>query len=315
MFTTASIGIALSSTGFDRVEDLLRDADTAMYRAKALGKARHAMFDTAMHARAVLLLQLENDLRRAIDRQEFRIHYQPIMLLETRSLVGFEALLRWQHPDRGLVPPAEFIPVAEDTGLIIPIGRWVLREACRQMYAWQAQFPVTPPLHMDVNLSSKQLSQPELVEEIDQILRETSLDARSLKLEITESVIMENIESVIEMLMQLRSLGIQSCMDDFGTGYSSLSYLHRLPVDGLKIDRSFVSGNGLDLENPNVVQTIMALSRDLGKGAIAEGVETAEQLAQLRRFGCEYGQGYLFSKALDIEAAEKWIPGHLHPNP
>ena len=313
VFTTASIGIALSSTGYDQVENLLRDADTAMYRAKAAGKARHVMFDSTMHARAVAILQLENDLRRAIERQEFRNYYQPIVLLETGAVIGFEALLRWQHPDRGLVLPAEFIPVTEETGLIVPIGRWALREACRQMHAWQARFPSTPPLYISVNITSQQLSQPELLQEINQILRETGLDSRSLNLEITETVIMENIKSVISMLTLLRDLKVRACMDDFGTGYSSLNYLNRLPLDGLKIDLSFVSGTGVDLQNPDVVRTIMTLSRDLGKFVIAEGIETVEQLAQLRTLECKYGQGYLFSKPLDGEAVEKLIPTRLGP--
>ena len=313
VFITASMGIAPSSTGYDRVQNLLRDAETAMHRAKAGGKARYVMFDSTMHARAVALLQLENDLRRAIDRQEFRNYYQPIVLLETGAVIGFEALLRWQHPDRGLVLPAEFIPVTEETGLIVPIGRWVLREACRQMHAWQARFPSTLPLYISVNITSQQLSQPELLQEINQILRETGLDSRSLNLEITETVIMENIESVIGMLTRLRDLKVRACMDDFGTGYSSLNYLNRLPLDGLKIDLSFVSGTGVDLQNPDVVRTIMTLSRDLGKFVIAEGIETVEQLAQLRTLGCKYGQGYLFSKPLDGEAVEKLIPTRLGP--
>ena len=310
VFTTSSIGIALSSTGYTQPEDLLRDADTAMYRAKSLGKACYSMFDTAMHERAVALLQLDHDLRRALERKEFRIHYQPIVRLENAEVTGLEALLRWEHPARGFVSPAEFIPLAEETRLIIPIGRWALEETCRQVRAWQLQFGTYLPVN--VNLSGKQLSQPDLVCQITQILEQFFLDGRSLKLEITESVIMENIESVITMLQQLKALGIQSSMDDFGTGYSSFSYLHRLPIDVLKIDRSFVSGTRTGVENPEVVRTIITLARDLGIDAVAEGVETAEQLAQLRELGCRYGQGYLFSKPLDSEAAGKFIAGRLH---
>ena len=310
VFTTSSIGIALSSTGYTQPEDLLRDADTAMYRAKSLGKACYSMFDTAMHERAVALLQLDHDLRRALERKEFRIHYQPIVRLENAEVTGLEALLRWEHPARGFVSPAEFIPLAEETRLIIPIGRWALEETCRQVRAWQLQFGADIPVN--VNLSGKQLSQPDLVCQITQILEQFFLDGRSLKLEITESVIMENIESVITMLQQLKALGIQSSMDDFGTGYSSLSYLHRLPIDVLKIDRSFVSGTRTGVENPEVVRTIITLARDLGIDAVAEGVGTAEQLAQLRELGCKYGQGYLFSKPLDSEAAGKFIAGRLH---
>ena len=305
IFTTSSIGIALSSTGYTKPEDLLRDADTAMYRAKALGRACHSMFDMAMHERAVALLQLDHDLRRALERKEFRLHYQPIVWLENAELIGFEALLRWEHPERGLVPPAEFIPLAEETRLIVPIARWVLEEACYRVCAWQVQFGVDVPVN--VNLSGKQLSQPDLVDQITQILQEFSPDGRSLKLEITESVIMENIELVISKLQQLKALGIHSSMDDFGTGYSSLSYLHRLPIDGLKIDRSFVSGTRTGVENPEVIRTVIALARDLGIDVVAEGVETAEQLAQLRALGCKYGQGYIFSQPLDGEEAGKCI--------
>ena len=309
VFTTSSVGITLSSTGYAQPEDLLRDADTAMYRAKGLGKACYSMFDTAMHERAVALLQLDHDLRRALERKEFRLHYQPIVRLETAEVIGLEALLRWERPKGGFVSPAAFIPLAEETRLIIPIGRWVLEEGCRQARAWQVQFGADLPV--SVNLSAKQLSQPDIVGQITQILQEFSLDGRSLKLEITESMIMENIESVITMLRQLKALGIQSSMDDFGMGYSSLSYLHRLPIDMLKIDRSFVSGTHSGVEKPEVVRTVITLAFDLGIDAIAEGVETAEQLAQLRALGCKYGQGYLFSKPLDSEAAGKWIAGHL----
>ena len=309
VFTTSSIGIALSSTGYTQPEELLRDADTAMYRAKALGKACYSMFDTAMHERTVALLQLDHDLRRALERKEFRLHYQPIVQLETAELTGFEALLRWERPKGTLVSPAEFIPLAEETRLIIPIGRWVLEEACRQARAWQTQFGADLPV--SVNLSGRQLSQPDLVDQITQILQEFSVDPRSLKLEITESMILENIESVIAMLRQLKALGIQLSMDDFGTGYSSLSYLHRLPIDVLKVDRSFVSGTHSGVEKPEVVRTVLTLAYDLGMDAIAEGVETAEQLAQLRALGCKYGQGYLFSKPLDGEAAGKWIAERL----
>ncbi|HEV7377977.1 MAG TPA: EAL domain-containing protein, partial [Pyrinomonadaceae bacterium] len=240
VFTTVSIGIAPSSIGYDQPDDILRDADTAMYRAKSLGKARHEVFDKAMHAVAMNLLQLETDLRRAIDRQEFFLQYQPIVALDGFNLCGFEALVRWQHPERGLVSPMDFIPVAEDTGQILPIGHWTLKEACRQMQRWQRRFPLDPPLFISVNLSGKQFTQPDLIEQVTKILQETRLDPRSLKLEITESVVMENIENATEMLKQLRGLGVRLSIDDFGTGYSSLSYLHRFPIDTLKIDRSFV---------------------------------------------------------------------------
>ena len=254
----------------------------------------------------VAFARLDQDLRRALERKEFRLHYQPIVLLETGKVIGFEALLRWERPEAGLVLPGEFILHAEETGLIIPIGRWVVGEACRQVHAWEAQFRTD--LSVSVNVSVKQFSQPDLVDQITQTLQEFSLDERSLNLEITESVIMENVDSVIAILHQLRALRVHSHMDDFGTGYSSLSYLHRLPIDAVKIDRSFVSGNASGIANPGVVRTIVTLVRDLGMNVIAEGVETEEQRAQLTALGCKYGQGYLFFKPLDAEEAGKLIP-------
>jgi len=303
VFTTASIGIALSLANYDQPEAALRDADIAMYRAKALGKARHEIFSLGMHTRAVELLQLETDLWLAIERQEFRLHYQPIVSLKTGWITGFEALLRWQHPQRGLVSPAEFIPVAEETGLILPIGQWVLHEACRQLRLWQLQFISHPPLTISVNISGKQFSQPALVEQISQTLQQTNLDAHSLKLEITESILMDNSESAIAMLSKLKAMNVQLYMDDFGTGYSSLSYLHRFPIDQLKIDSSFISTMDIDGEHSTIVQTIIALAHNLGMDVTAEGIEGAGQLIQLRKLGCEYGQGYFFSKPVDREAA------------
>lgn len=307
VFTTVSIGIALTANSYELAEEILRDADTAMYRAKTLGKARSEVFDKDMHARAVARLQLEMDLRRAIDRQEFRLYYQPIIFLETGKIHGFEALVRWEHPDRGLVSSAEFIPVAEETGLIIPIGQWVLREACRQMHMWQEQFSNNFSLTISVNLSSKQFAQPNLVEQIEQILQETKLKPRDLSLEITESIVMENAETATSMLMRLGALGIQLHMDDFGTGYSSLNYLHRFPLNTLKIDRSFVKRIGNDAENLEIVQAIVTLGHSLGMKVTAEGVETAEQLAQLRVLKCEYVQGYFFSKPVNSEMAKALI--------
>lgn len=307
VFTAASIGIALSTRDYDKPEALLRDADIAMYRAKALGKARYEVFNLGMHTRAMALLQLETDLRLAIERGEFQIHYQPIVSLKTGTITGFEALLRWQHPVRGFISPAEFIPVAEETGLIIPIGNWVLREACYQICAWQARFPANPPLTVSVNISGKQFSQPDLIEQIRQILQETNLAPQSLRLEITESVLMENTESAVSMLLQLKAMNIQLYMDDFGTGYSSLSYLHRFPIDTLKIDRSFISTTNLDGRNSGIVQTIIMLAHNLGMDVIAEGIETQLQLAFLKTLGCEYGQGYFFSKPVVAEVAEVLI--------
>jgi diguanylate cyclase (GGDEF)-like protein/PAS domain S-box-containing protein len=318
VFTTVSIGIAPSTIGYDQPDDILRDADTAMYRAKSLGKARHEVFDKSMHAVAMNLLQLETDLRRALDRQEFFVQYQPIVALDNFNLRGFEALVRWQHPERGLISPMDFIPVAEDTGQIIAIGAWALKEACRQMRRWQRRYASDLPLFISVNLSSKQFEQPDLIEQITEILDETKLDPRSLKLEITESVVMENIDTATEMLKQLRALGVQLSIDDFGTGYSSLSYLHRFPIDTLKIDRSFVIRMVDNNENIEIVRTIIMLAQNLGMDVVAEGVETKEQLALLRKLGCENGQGYFFSRPAYASGAEKIISDtctHLQPLP
>jgi diguanylate cyclase (GGDEF)-like protein/PAS domain S-box-containing protein len=307
VFTTISMGIAPSSTGYASAEDILRDADTAMYRAKTLGKSRYEIFDTAMHARALNLLQMETDMRRAVERQEFFLHYQPIVALDTFALRGFEALVRWQHPERGFISPMDFIPVAEETGLIQQIGEWVLREACREMQRWQTIFPNEHPLFISVNLSSKQFANNDLIERVASIMRETKIDPRTLKLEITESVVMENIDTATEMLKELRALGLQLSIDDFGTGYSSLSYLHRFPIDTLKIDRSFVTRMAANNENTEIVRTIVVLAQNLGMDVVAEGVETNEQLTILRTLGCEHGQGYFFSKPVNKTGAEKII--------
>lgn len=310
---SVSIGIVLSETGYDRPEEVLRDADIAMFRAKAKGKACHELFDTAMRARAVARMELERELRQALEREEFRVHYQPIVSLETGQLAGFEALLRWQHPRRGLVPPAEFIPAAKKTGLIIPIGGWMLREACRQMHEWQMLFPTHPALTISVNLSGKRFAQPDLPEQIEQILQETGLRASSLRLEITEGVLLEHTDAATAALSRLRALGVAVQIDDFGTGYSSLSYLQHSPLDTVKIDRAFVSKMDVDGDNAQIVQTIVALAHDLGMDVVAEGVETAEQLAHLRALGCEYGQGYHWSKPLDSQLARA-LMAELLPN-
>jgi diguanylate cyclase (GGDEF)-like protein/PAS domain S-box-containing protein len=303
VFVQASIGIALNTTGDERPEDLLRDADTAMYRAKALGKGRYELFDPAMHVHAVTRLQLETDLRRAVERDEFRLHYQPIVHLQDGQVHSMEALVRWQHPVRGLVPPMEFIPVAEETGLIVPLGEWVLREACRQMWQWEVELGSAAPRLMSVNLSSKQFTQPDLIDKVREILGETGLDPGRLGLELTESVIMDNASSTTVMLTQLTELRIHLAIDDFGTGYSSLSYLHRFPIDTLKIDRSFVSRMGGQGENSEIVRTILALAHTLGMTVVAEGVETSEQAAHLKALGCEYAQGFLFSRPVDGKSA------------
>jgi diguanylate cyclase (GGDEF)-like protein/PAS domain S-box-containing protein len=307
VFTTASIGITLSSIGYTRPEDCLRDADTAMYRAKQHGKARHELFDASMHARAMKLLQVESDLRRAVERHELVVYYQPIMSLDTGRIRGFEALVRWQHPQQGLVSPVDFIPVAEETGLIVPLGQWVLGEACRQARAWQEQFPSDPPLTISVNISAKQFAQPGLVGQVEHVLRETGLAPGSLHLELTESVVMENIETATELLHRLRALGVALSIDDFGTGYSSLNYLHNFPLDTLKIDRSFITQMAVDNENTEIVQTIVTLARSLGMNVVAEGIETETQLASLQALECEGGQGYLFAKPMHTEAAEAFL--------
>ncbi len=307
VFTSASVGIALSAKGYERPEDFLRDADIAMYRAKAAGRGRFELFGRDMHDQAVALLQLETDLRLALEREEFLLHYQPIIRLETGRLVGFEALLRWKHPDRGLISPAKFIDVAEDTGLILPLGRWVLARACEQLHGWRDQFKGADDLSIHVNLSGKQFLQPDGIEEIGSVVSESGLPGGSIKLEITESVILENADAVADALAALRERGLELSIDDFGTGYSSLSYLHQFPFDTLKIDRSFVSKNGVDESNLEIVRAIIALAHNLGMDVIAEGVETARQLEDLRKLECEYGQGYLFSSPLDEDSAAEYI--------
>jgi diguanylate cyclase (GGDEF)-like protein/PAS domain S-box-containing protein len=307
IFTTTSIGIALSSTGYDHPEDMLRDADTAMYRAKAAGKARHEIFDAAMHTRAVTLLHLGNDLRHAIEHEEFLVYYQPIVALDSGQLVGFEALVRWQHPQRGLVFPGDFISLAEERGLIGAIGRGVLREACRQVQEWRVRYPELPPLFVSVNLSGKQFTEPDLLEQIQRALEDTGLPSSYLKLEITESVVMGNAAHAIEILTRLRAMGVRLSIDDFGTGYSSLSYLHRFPLDTLKIDRSFVNNITEITESQEIVKIIMLLAHNLGMSVIAEGIETSVQLTQLRALGCEYGQGYYFAKPLEARLIEPML--------
>jgi len=303
VFTSASIGIALSTAGHDLPEYLLRDADTAMYRAKSRGRARYEMFDEAMHARAVAQLRLETDLRRALERDEFIVRYQPIVELKSSRVIGFEALIRWMHPERGMVPPADFISIAEETGLIIPIGQWVLRTACAQTADWLKRFPENGNLSISVNLSARHFQQPDLVQQILSVLGETGLPAQNLKLEITESMLMDDPESHKTMIRDLRTAGVQVQIDDFGTGYSSLSYLQRFSVDTLKIDRSFINSRE-GTETWDIVQTIISLARDLGVNVIAEGVETEEQTQRLKDLNCDQAQGFLFREPVDPESVE-----------
>jgi diguanylate cyclase (GGDEF)-like protein/PAS domain S-box-containing protein len=300
VFSSASIGIALCAAGLDRPEYLLRNADVAMYRAKGGGASRYEVFDRTMHAQALERLQMETDLRRALVRGEFRLRYQPIVSLTRGTITGVEALLRWDHAERGLTSPGDFIPVAEETGLILPLGAWVLGEACRQLAEWRREFPHAR-IALSVNLSAKQFGQADLVQRIRAALDEAGLDPRHLKLEITESAIIDHPGSAGAMLRQLKEQGIQVQMDDFGTGYSSLSSLHSLPLDALKIDRSFVSRIPEDPATLQMVRTIALLARGLDLAVIAEGVETQAQLDEVRAMGCDYAQGYLMSPPLDPE--------------
>ncbi|MBW4555522.1 MAG: EAL domain-containing protein [Trichormus sp. ATA11-4-KO1] len=307
VFMNASIGINWGSKDYDQPEYLLRDADTAMYRAKALGRARYHVFDPAMYQEAIQLLDLENDLRRAVERQEFLIYYQPIISLNTGRIAGFEALVRWQHPVRGLISPTEFIPVAEETGLINAIDRWVLQSACEQLRIWQDYLTTPKNLTISVNLSAQSFSQSNLIAQIDQIIHETKINPANLELEITESVIMENTNAVKTIIHQLKDRNIKLIMDDFGTGYSSLSYLHSFPLNALKIDKSFVKIMQENQENMGLVPAMIGIAESMGMTVIAEGVETTEQLEKLRTLNCGFAQGYLFSQPLAPQLVLKFI--------
>lgn len=298
VFTSVSIGIASPQSKGDRAEVLLRNADAAMYSAKEAGGASYSVFTPELHARALTRLEMETDLRRAVERQEFLLHYQPIVSLRSKTIVGFEALIRWQHPKHGLVSPGDFISIAEEMGLITSIGLWVLREACCQVRQWQRQFPTRRPFFISVNLSAVQFLQPGLIDQIQSALLESGAPPDCLRLEITESVIMSSTEQATRVLDDLKRLGVKFAIDDFGTGYSSLSYLHQFPVDTLKIDRSFISQLDTDVEKVELVRTILSLAWNLGMDVIAEGIETQKHLAQLRLLKCDYGQGYLFAKPL-----------------
>jgi len=294
VFAGASIGIALGGPATERVEHLLRDADTAMYRAKVRG-SRHAVFDSSMHERAMAALRIENELRRALERGEMRVHYQPIVELSSGRTLGVEALVRWEHRERGLVPPSEFIPLAEETGLVVPLGRWVLDEACRALAALPER------INLSVNLSGRQLLQQEFCQELREMLARCRIEPSRLRLELTESMLIGNGAAARAALTQLRGTGVRLCIDDFGTGYSSLSYLHELPIDALKIDRSFVGAMGDDERKIKIVQSILVLGKSLGIDVVAEGVETSQQAELLRRLGCEQAQGYFFARPVPLE--------------
>ncbi|MDQ4063004.1 MAG: EAL domain-containing protein [Actinomycetota bacterium] len=311
-FITTSIGIVLSTSGDELPEVLLRYADAAMYQAKAAGKACYAVFDPSMTVAALERLELESGLRQALERKEFRVYYQPKVSLGSGEIVALEALLRWEHPERGLVSPAQFIPVAEETDLIVPIGRWVLEEACRQTRLWQDRSPGRSSLKVCVNLLARQFQDHALVEEVAEILRKTGLDPASLTLEITESVVMEDTPSTLATLQELKGLGVNLAIDDFGTGYSSLSYLRHFPVDFLKIDRSMIQGLGEDPKNEAIVSAVVNLAHALDKRVVAEGVETERQLARLREIGCDFAQGYYFAKPLPSEEAGLLVDSDLN---
>jgi diguanylate cyclase (GGDEF)-like protein len=307
VYTSASIGIASSASGYESADAILRDADLAMYRAKALGKARWELFDREMHQAAMTRLALETDLRRALQNEEFVLHYQPIVSLRTGEVAGFEALVRWQKPDGELVPPGGFIETMEDTGLIVFLGVWVLREACRAARMLQESLPGAQDLSISVNVSPRQFAQPDLAAQIRTVIEEVGIDSHRLRLEITESAMIGDMDRVAAVLRELKEIGVRVSIDDFGTGYSSLSYLHSLPLDVLKIDRSFVSAMAHNGESLQIVRTIMSLAHNLGMDVIAEGPEDAEQVSQLRSIGCEYGQGFYFSKPIDLTAAMAFL--------
>jgi EAL domain-containing protein (putative c-di-GMP-specific phosphodiesterase class I) len=299
---SASIGITFSTNGYQTSDQIIRDADIAMYKAKSKGKAQYAIFDSSLHQHVTAQLELESELRRALGHGQIYLEYQPIYQLTEQRLVGFEALMRWNHPDRGVLEPSMFIPIAEETGLILPLGNWVLNEACRQMAEWNRGNEHLG-LRVSVNVSSMQLTHPDFVAQVGQALQNAGLPARSLTLEVTESVLMEGIENAITTLNRLRDMGVTLSIDDFGTGYSSLSYLATLPIDALKVDKSFIEKMSAEGNGSEIVKAIFKLGQALSKQVFAEGIETGAQLALLRELGCQFGQGYLLSRPVDAERA------------
>jgi diguanylate cyclase (GGDEF)-like protein/PAS domain S-box-containing protein len=307
VFTSASIGIVLSSIGYETTNEVVRDADIAMYQAKLMGKARYCVFTVQMREKAIARMELENDLHHALERGELFLDYQPYVSVSNQRIVGFEALLRWHHPRRGVIPPTEFIPIAEETGLIYRIGYWILKQACTQMARWHRRFPSDPPLKINVNISSKQFSRTRLWDDIREILEETGLDPGSLALEITENMLMENDDHVDDILAKLRAIGVKLQIDDFGTGYSSLGYLQRFPIHTLKIDPTFIHSLEVGGDQSNIVKTILSLAKELGMDTIAEGVETANQLTILRELHCPFVQGFLISRPVDHKQAYRLL--------
>ena len=311
--TTASIGIVLGSTRYEQSSELLRDADTAMYRAKGRGKARHEIFNEQMHIQAIQRLELENDLREALSANQFTLFYQPIICLADGKLEGFEALVRWHHPTKGLISPNDFIPIAEETGLIIPLGEWILDQACYQLNVWHNKFSPHHQINISVNLTVNQLKNSDFLTTIDRILERNKVPGDSIKLEITESMLMQDNEEMMNLLFAIKEREIKLCIDDFGKGFSSLSYLPRFPIDILKIDRSFVSFMDCDQNNFEIVRTIISLAHTLGIKVVSEGIEKVTQLEQLQSLGSEFGQGFLFSRPLNAESAELMIASNIAP--
>ncbi len=304
LIMTASMGVVMNLLDYQQIDDIIRDADIAMYSAKVQGKNNYQIFSPTMREQADKVLQLESDLRRAIENEEFDIYYQPVLSLEDQEITGFEALIRWKHPEKGMLHPADFLKSAEETGMILPIGNWVLVEACKQMNQWQTQFPTDPPLTISVNLSSRQFNQPDLPEQIKHILDETGIIPSSLQLELTEMTLIRDVDAAVEKIERIREMGVEIEIDDFGTGYSSLGYLRHLPVNNLKIDRSFISTLGKNESAIPIIRAIIAMASSLNMKVIAEGIENIDQLNSLKELQCGYGQGFLFEKPLEKQDVE-----------